>query len=91
MVDAADEKAWTVYMDGLPPSVENLPTAADAWRVDAAAFDKNLVRPEQGGLVRERSPDAVITDMHFFWNADVPGTSSHRSVRDTFVGETSGQ
>ncbi|KAL6609704.1 hypothetical protein ACP70R_039673 [Stipagrostis hirtigluma subsp. patula] len=60
-------------VDGLPPGVENLSTvqAADAWRIDAVAVDEKLMRPGQESLVRERSPDAVITDMHFFWNADV--------------------
>ncbi|CAD6342457.1 unnamed protein product [Miscanthus lutarioriparius] len=60
-------------VDSLPPGVENLSTVADAdaWRIDAAAFDEKLLRPAQEGLVRERAPDAIITDMHFFWNADV--------------------
>jgi pimeloyl-ACP methyl ester carboxylesterase len=60
-------------VDGLPPGIENLSTvaAADAWRIDAAAFDEKLLRPAQEGLVRERASDAIITDMHFFWNADV--------------------
>jgi hypothetical protein len=60
-------------VDGLPPGVENLSTvaAADAWRIDVAAADENLMRPGQEGLIRERSPDAVITDFHFFWNVDI--------------------
>jgi len=60
-------------VDGLPPGVENLSTvkAADAWRIDAATFDEALMRPGQEGLIREHSPDAIITDGHFFWNADV--------------------
>ncbi|KAL6618978.1 hypothetical protein ACP70R_034117 [Stipagrostis hirtigluma subsp. patula] len=60
-------------VDGLPPGVENLSTvkAADSWRIDAVAVDEKLMRPAQESLVRERSPDAVITDIHFFWNADV--------------------
>ncbi|KAL6618979.1 hypothetical protein ACP70R_034118 [Stipagrostis hirtigluma subsp. patula] len=55
-------------VDGLPPGVENLSTvqAADAWRIDAVAVDEKLMRPGQESLVRERSPDAVIIDMHFF-------------------------
>ncbi|CAL5095649.1 unnamed protein product [Urochloa decumbens] len=60
-------------VDGLPPGVENLSTvaAADAWRIDAAAWIEDLMRPAQEGLARELSPDAVVTDSHFFWNADV--------------------
>ncbi|OEL33444.1 Scopoletin glucosyltransferase [Dichanthelium oligosanthes] len=60
-------------VDGLPPGVENLSTvkAADAWRIDAAAFDEALMSPGQECLIREHSPDAIITDMHFFWNPDV--------------------
>ncbi|CAN6359585.1 unnamed protein product [Urochloa humidicola] len=60
-------------VDGLPPGVENLSTAAatDAWRIDAAAWNEDLLRPVQEGLARERSPDAIVTDSPFFWNADV--------------------
>ncbi|CAL4908936.1 unnamed protein product [Urochloa decumbens] len=60
-------------VDGLPPGVENLSTVApaDAWRIDAAAWIEDLMRPAQEGLARERSPDAIVTDSHFFWNADV--------------------
>ncbi|CAN6350555.1 unnamed protein product [Urochloa humidicola] len=60
-------------VDGLPPGIENLSTAAaaDAWHIDAVAWKEDLIRPAQEGLVRERSPDAIITDSHFFWNADV--------------------
>jgi hypothetical protein len=60
-------------VDGLPPGVENLSTvaAADAWRIDAAAWDEALMRPGQERIVRERSPDAIVTDAHFFWNVDV--------------------
>ncbi|CAN6337175.1 unnamed protein product [Urochloa humidicola] len=61
-------------VDGLPPGVENHSTvaaAADAWRVDAVASDEPLMRPEHESLIRERSPDAVISDVHFFWNADI--------------------
>ncbi|KAK3138365.1 hypothetical protein QOZ80_5AG0367830 [Eleusine coracana subsp. coracana] len=58
---------------GLPPGVENLSTvtAADAWRIDASATDEALMRPGQERLVRALSPDAVVTDAHFFWNVDV--------------------
>ncbi|VAH20759.1 unnamed protein product [Triticum turgidum subsp. durum] len=56
-------------VDGLPPGVENLSAAAagDAWRIDAAAMEGTLTRPPQEALIRERSPDAVVTDIHFFW------------------------
>ncbi|KAG2540007.1 UDP-glycosyltransferase 73C4-like [Panicum virgatum] len=60
-------------VDGLPPGVENLSTvkAADGWRIAVAAFDETLMRPGQEGLIREHSPDVIITDAHFFWNTDV--------------------
>jgi UDP:flavonoid glycosyltransferase YjiC (YdhE family) len=59
-------------VDGLAPGVENLSAAGDdAWRIDAAAVDEALTRPPQEVLVRERSPDAVVTDFHFFWNSIV--------------------
>ncbi|CAN6284311.1 unnamed protein product [Urochloa humidicola] len=60
-------------VDGLPPGVENLSTvtAADAWRITVATFDESQVRPGQESLVRELSPDAIITDMHFVWNSGV--------------------
>ncbi|RCV17070.1 hypothetical protein SETIT_3G189900v2 [Setaria italica] len=60
-------------VDGLPPGVENLSTVAatDAWRIDAAAWDEALMRPGQEGHIREHSPDAIITDPHFFWNVNV--------------------
>ncbi|RLN40097.1 UDP-glycosyltransferase 73E1-like [Panicum miliaceum] len=60
-------------VDGLPPGVENLSTvkAADAWRISVATFDEALMRPAQEGLIREHSPDAIISDIHFFWNTDV--------------------
>ncbi|PUZ40591.1 hypothetical protein GQ55_9G436600 [Panicum hallii var. hallii] len=60
-------------VNGLPPGVENLSTvkAADAWRIDAVAFDEALMRPGQESLIREHSPDAIISDMHFFWNIDI--------------------
>ncbi|CAL4908930.1 unnamed protein product [Urochloa decumbens] len=59
-------------VDGLPPGVENLSAAAatDAWRIDAAAWNEDQMRPGQECLVRERSPDAIITDIHFSWNVD---------------------
>ncbi|KAM3405068.1 hypothetical protein ACQJBY_007886 [Aegilops geniculata] len=59
---------------GLPPGVENLSAAgADAWRIEAAAIDEALTRPAQEALVREFSPDAVFTDVHFFWNSIIAG------------------
>uniref|UniRef100_A0A0D9WIA1 Uncharacterized protein n=1 Tax=Leersia perrieri TaxID=77586 RepID=A0A0D9WIA1_9ORYZ len=60
---------------GLPPGVKNLSNvaASDAWRIDAAATDEKLMRPAQEHLIRELSPDAIITDAHFFWNASVAG------------------
>ncbi|KAK3135171.1 hypothetical protein QOZ80_5BG0415420 [Eleusine coracana subsp. coracana] len=65
--------AFPAAAAGLPPGVENLSTvtAADAWRIDAAATDEALMRPEQERLVLAHSPDAVVTDAHFFWNVDV--------------------
>ncbi|TVU20044.1 hypothetical protein EJB05_36231, partial [Eragrostis curvula] len=59
-------------VDGLPPGVENLSAAgADAWRIDAAAMNEALTRPAQEVLLRERQPDAVVNDFHFFWNIAV--------------------
>ncbi|KAK3129896.1 hypothetical protein QOZ80_6BG0486220 [Eleusine coracana subsp. coracana] len=60
-------------VDGLPPGVENLSAAAagEAWRIDAAAVDEALTRPAQEALVRELSPDAVVSDFHFHWNSAV--------------------
>ncbi|CAN6337176.1 unnamed protein product [Urochloa humidicola] len=60
-------------VDGLPPGVENLSAVAatDAWRIDAAARNGDLMRPGQECLIRERSPDAIITDFHFSWNVDI--------------------
>lgn len=59
-------------VDGLAPGVENLSTAGDdAWRIDAAAVDEALTRPPQEALLRERLPDAVVTDYHFFWNSGI--------------------
>ncbi|OEL25632.1 hypothetical protein BAE44_0013348 [Dichanthelium oligosanthes] len=59
-------------MDGLAPGVENLSSAGDdTWRIDVAAIDEALTRPAQEALLREWSPDAVVTDYHFFWNNDI--------------------
>ncbi|VAH25512.1 unnamed protein product [Triticum turgidum subsp. durum] len=60
-------------VDGLPRGVENLGAAAqaDAWRIDVAAVSDTLMRPVQETLIRAQSPDALVTDVHFMWNADV--------------------
>ncbi|KAM3372622.1 hypothetical protein ACQJBY_019488 [Aegilops geniculata] len=60
-------------VDGLPTGVENLGAAAqaDAWRIDVAAVRDTLMRPVQETLIRAQSPDAVVTDVHFMWNAGV--------------------
>ncbi|KXG22281.1 hypothetical protein SORBI_3009G186800 [Sorghum bicolor] len=60
-------------VDGLPPGVENHSTvkAADAWRIDSVAMDEKLMQPGQESLIREHSPDLVISDIHFWWNVDV--------------------
>ncbi|KAL6620479.1 hypothetical protein ACP70R_035618 [Stipagrostis hirtigluma subsp. patula] len=56
-------------VEGLLPGVENLSAAgADAWRIDEAAINEALTRPAQEALLRELSPDAVVTDFHFSWN-----------------------
>ncbi|RLM70297.1 UDP-glycosyltransferase 73E1-like [Panicum miliaceum] len=61
-------------VDGLPPGVENMSTvtAADSWRLELAATDEALLRPAQESLIRESSPDAIVSDLHFFrWNAGI--------------------
>jgi hypothetical protein len=60
-------------VDGLPPGVENHSKvkAADVWRINSVAMDEKLMRPGQENLIREQSPDLVITDIHFRWNVDV--------------------
>ncbi|XP_015692652.2 UDP-glycosyltransferase 79A2-like [Oryza brachyantha] len=58
-------------VDGVPPGVENLSAGGgEGWRISAAAFDEALTRPAQEALIRDRSPDALITDAHF-WNVAV--------------------
>ncbi|KAG2618352.1 UDP-glycosyltransferase 73C4-like [Panicum virgatum] len=61
------------HVDGLPPGVENHSTAraADAWRIDAAGSDERLMRPGHESLIRDRLPDAVVSDVQFIWNAEV--------------------
>jgi hypothetical protein len=57
---------------GLPPGVENLSTAGDErWRVDAAAFDEAMTWPAQEALIKDQSPDVLITDFHFSWNVGI--------------------
>jgi hypothetical protein len=61
-------------VDGLPPGVENMSTvkAADSWRLEVASTDEALMRPAQESLIRESSPDAIISDLHFFrWNSGI--------------------
>ncbi|KAF7013593.1 hypothetical protein CFC21_027662 [Triticum aestivum] len=60
-------------VDGLPKGVENLSAVAqaDAWRIDVAAVSDTLMRPVQETLIRAQSPDALVTDVHFMWNAGV--------------------
>ncbi|KAF0927074.1 hypothetical protein E2562_029833 [Oryza meyeriana var. granulata] len=57
---------------GLPPGAENLSAAgAEGWRIGATAVNEALTRPAQEALIREQSPDALITDVHFSWNASI--------------------
>ena len=60
---------WTASHRG----VENHSTAraADAWRIDAAGSDERLMRPGHESLIRDRLPDAVVSDVQFIWNAEV--------------------
>jgi UDP:flavonoid glycosyltransferase YjiC (YdhE family) len=60
-------------VDGLPPGVENHSTvsAADAWRIDAVGGDERLMRPGHEGLIRDCSPDVVVSDILFHWNASI--------------------
>ncbi|KAM0905466.1 hypothetical protein ACQ4PT_017377 [Festuca glaucescens] len=61
-------------VDGLPEGVENpgkAATPAHSRRIDAAALSEPLMRPVQEALIRAQSPDAIITDMHFGWNAGI--------------------
>ncbi|CAL4902417.1 unnamed protein product [Urochloa decumbens] len=74
-------------VDGLAPGVENLSTAGDdAWRIDAAALDEALTRPAQEALLRERRPDAVVTDYHFFWNCGIAGELGVPCVAFSVIG-----
>ncbi|KAG2649602.1 UDP-glycosyltransferase 73C4-like [Panicum virgatum] len=60
-------------VDGLPPGVENHSAvkAADAWRIDAVGSDEQLMRPGHEGLVKDLSPDAIVSDILFHWNTDI--------------------
>ena len=62
-------RMWTASHRG----VENHSTAraADAWRIDAAGSDERLMRPGHESLIRDRLPDAVVSDVQFIWNAEV--------------------
>ncbi|KAL6610443.1 hypothetical protein ACP70R_040412 [Stipagrostis hirtigluma subsp. patula] len=74
-------------VDGLPPGVENLSAAgADGWRVDAASMDEALTRPAQEALLRERAPDAVVTDFHFFWNSVIAAELGAPCVTFSVIG-----
>uniref|UniRef100_A0ACD5Y8B3 Uncharacterized protein n=1 Tax=Avena sativa TaxID=4498 RepID=A0ACD5Y8B3_AVESA len=74
-------------VDGLPAGVENLTTAAgDGWRIDEAALDEALTRPAQEALIRERSPDAIVSDIFFFWNAMVAGELGVPCVTFSVIG-----
>ncbi|CAN6312302.1 unnamed protein product [Urochloa humidicola] len=55
-------------IDGLPSGVENMSTvkAADAERLEAAAYTESAMRPLHESLVTETSPDAIVSDIHFF-------------------------
>ncbi|KAF8651245.1 hypothetical protein HU200_063493 [Digitaria exilis] len=65
--------AFPAVEAGLPPGVENMSDARQGTdeesRIVAAACDEAVMRPPQERLVRELSPDVVVTDLHFFWNA----------------------
>jgi hypothetical protein len=74
-------------VDGLAPGVENLSAAGDdGWRIDAVAVDEASTRPAQEALIREQSPDAVITDVHFIWNNAVAGELGVPCVTFSVVG-----
>jgi hypothetical protein len=75
-------------VDGLAPGVENLSAAGDdGWRIDAVAVDEALTRPAQEALIREQSPDAVITDVHFVtWNNAVAAELGVPCVTFSVVG-----
>ncbi|KAM3411496.1 hypothetical protein ACQJBY_003261 [Aegilops geniculata] len=74
-------------VDGLPLGVENLSAAgADGWRIFDAAIDEALTRPAQEALIRELSPDAVFTDVHFFWNSVIAGDLGVPCVAFSVIG-----
>ncbi|KAG2657174.1 UDP-glycosyltransferase 73C4-like [Panicum virgatum] len=75
-------------VDGLPPEVENhsAASAADAQRIDDAAGDEQLMRPRHEGLIRGHSPDAVVSDLHFYWNADIAAATGVPCVTFHVIG-----
>uniref|UniRef100_A0A0D3G9G1 Glycosyltransferase n=1 Tax=Oryza barthii TaxID=65489 RepID=A0A0D3G9G1_9ORYZ len=76
---------------GLPRGVENLSTAgADGWRIDVAATNEALTRPAQEALISGQSPDALITDAHFFWNAGLAEELGVPCVSFSVIGLFSG-
>ncbi|TVU20051.1 hypothetical protein EJB05_36238, partial [Eragrostis curvula] len=44
------------------------------------------MRPGQERLIRESSPDVIVTDIHFFWNADVAADLGVPCIRFYAVG-----
>ncbi|CAN6327717.1 unnamed protein product [Urochloa humidicola] len=75
-------------VEGLAPGVENLSAAGDdGWRIDAAAIDEALMRPAQEALIREQSPDAIVTDFHFIiWNIAVAAELGVPSAMFSVIG-----
>ncbi|RLN17327.1 UDP-glycosyltransferase 73E1-like [Panicum miliaceum] len=75
-------------VDGLPPGVENLSTvkAADAWRIDAVAFDEARAgEPHQGALAgRHHQRHALLLEHRRRRRPRraVCGVPSHRNLRD---------
>ncbi|KAJ3708678.1 hypothetical protein LUZ61_012383 [Rhynchospora tenuis] len=60
---------------GLPPGVENLSTAPsdESWRVDTAA---RLSQSTHDLLLRAHKPDAIISDIHFWWTTKIANEMS---------------
>jgi UDP:flavonoid glycosyltransferase YjiC (YdhE family) len=75
-------------VDGLPEGIENLGKAApgDARRIDAAAISEALMRPAQDALIRAQSPDAIVTDVHFLWNAVIASELGGPCVQFIVIG-----
>ncbi|KAJ3704672.1 hypothetical protein LUZ61_008377 [Rhynchospora tenuis] len=55
---------------GLPPGVENLSTAPsdESWRVDKAA---RLSQSTHDLLLQDHKPDAIISDVQFWWTTQI--------------------